>query len=77
MRARAAREAALDAARAVLEAHALAGTAGATCPCDEAVVVRVLAPLVEPAMDLLRQVRAAWRPVLWGLPPTAPRTWAL
>lgn len=74
---RARREAALDAARAVLDAHALAATAGATCPCDEAVVVRVLAPLVEPAMDLLRRVRAAWRPLLWELPPTAPRTWAL
>ncbi len=71
------REAALEAARAVIEAHGLAPTAGATAPCDEAVVLRVLAPVVEPAMALLRQVRAAWRTALWELPPTAPRTWAL
>lgn len=71
------REAALDAARAVIDAHALAPWAGATCPNAQVVTVRVLAPLVEPAMQLLQQVRAAWRQALWQLPPTAPRIWAM
>ncbi len=74
---RAARERALDAARAVLDAHALRGTAGATSPDGRVVVVRALAPLVEPAMQLMKQVRAAWREACWGLPPTAPRIWAM
>ena len=67
---------ALDAARAVLQAHALAPTAGATSPHPQVVVVRVLAPVVEPAMQLLRQVWAAWRQALWGLPAQLPRIWA-
>jgi urease accessory protein len=75
--ARARRELALDVAREVLLQHELVATAGATSPCGQAVVVRVLAPLVEPAMALLRQVRAAWRQQLWQLEPTVPRLWAL
>jgi urease accessory protein len=71
------REAALDAARAVLDASELAQQAGATSPGAQVVVVRVLSPLVEPAMQLLRSVRAAWRPSLWHLPPTQPRVWSL
>lgn len=74
---RARREQALELARAVIEAHPLAATAGATAPGPRVVVVRVLAPLVEPALSLLKAVRNAWRPSLWGLPPTQPRTWAL
>jgi urease accessory protein len=71
------RELALDVAREVLLQHELVATAGATSPCGQAVVVRVLAPLVEPAMALLRQVRAAWRQQLWQLEPTVPRLWAM
>lgn len=71
------REALLDAARAVLEPHPLATTAGATAPGPQVVVVRVLAPLVEPALQLLKAVRAAWRPLLWDLPPAEPRGWTL
>ena len=37
--------------------------------------VRVLAPVVEPAMQLLRQVRGAWRQHFWQLAPTLPRIW--
>ncbi len=74
---RGAREAALDAARAVIDAHALRETAGATSPDGRVVVVRALAPVVEPAMDLMRQVRAAWRAARWGLPATLPRIWAM
>ncbi|MCJ0762163.1 urease accessory protein UreD [Variovorax terrae] len=71
------RQQALDAARAVIEAHALRDTAGATSPNDQVVVVRVLAPLVEPAMGLLRQVWAAWRTHLWEKSAQSPRIWAM
>ena len=74
---RGAREAALDVARAVIDAHPLRETAGATSPDGRVVVVRALAPVVEPAMDLMRQVRAAWRAARWGLPATLPRIWAM
>ena len=71
------RQDALDAARAVIEAHSLAGTAGATSPNGQVVIVRTLAPLVEPAMDLVRRVRTAWRGLFWGLPAANPRIWAM
>jgi urease accessory protein len=71
------REQALDAARAVLQAHPLAATAGATSPHPQVVVVRALAHQVEPAMQLMKAVRGAWRTALWNLPATVPRTWAL
>ncbi len=74
---RARREAALDTARAVLDTHALRASAGATSPDGRLVVLRVLAPQVEPAMQLLRQVWSAWRAQLWGLPATPPRIWAM
>ena len=66
----------LDSARNVMQAHVLNMSAGATNPNDHVVLVRVLAPLVEPAMDLLRQVRAAWRNEAWNLPANTPRIWA-
>jgi urease accessory protein len=71
------RELALDAARAVLNVNSLKMTSGATCPNDHVVVVRVLAPLVEPAMALLKQVWAAWRQELWQIKPNAPRIWSM
>jgi urease accessory protein len=71
------RQQALDAARAVIDSHALRHTAGATSPDGQVVLVRVLAPLVEPAMDLLRSIRGAWRPLLWQMPATLPRIWAM
>ena len=74
---RARRDTALDAARAVMDAHALKATAGATSPNGQVVVVRALAPQVEPAMQLLRQVRAAWRAALWQLDAEPPRIWAM
>jgi urease accessory protein len=74
---RARREQALDAARAVLQGHELAAFAGATSPHPRVLVVRVIAPLVEPAMGLLRAVRRVWRPLLWQLPPHEPRGWAI
>ena len=73
---RARREALLAQARALLEAHGLFDSAGATSPHAEVVVLRVLAPVVEPAMQLLRQVWQAWRGELWGLPAATPRIWS-
>jgi urease accessory protein len=51
--------------------------AGATSPHPQVVVVRALAPVVEPALGLLKAIRNAWRPVLWSQAASPPRTWAL
>ena len=74
---RARRDTALDAARAVMDAHALKASAGATSPNGQVLVVRALAPQVEPAMQLLQQVRAAWRAALWQLCAEPPRIWSM
>ena len=72
------RDDALDAARAVMDQHPqVKATAGATSPNGQVVVVRALAPQVEPAMQLLRQVRAAWRAALWQLCAEPPRIWSM
>jgi urease accessory protein len=74
---RARREAALDGARAIIANGPLARTAAATSPAPRVMVVRVLAPLVEPAIQLLKQVRAQWRAQLWELEPNTPRIWSM
>lgn len=74
--ARSRREAGLALAREVITAHGLCQSAGATCPNGQVIVVRVLSPLVEPAVDLLRQVWRVWRQHFWQLPAPAPRIWA-
>ena len=66
----------LDVARELLQGHALEATAGATSPNAQVVVLRVLAPVVEPAMDLLKQVWRAWRQHFWQLNAPNPRIWA-
>lgn len=70
------RQAALDLAQQVIEAHPLCATAGATSPDGQVVLVRVLAPVVEPAMALLRKVWLAWRSQLWQLDAASPRIWS-
>ena len=70
------RQHALDTARSVIEAHPLCATAGATSPDGQVVLVRVLAPVVEPAMALLRSVWLTWRRELWLLDNNSPRIWA-
>ena len=70
------RQDALDVAREVIEAHPLCATAGATSPDGQVVLVRVLAPVVEPAMALLRSVWLAWRSQLWQLSASSPRIWS-
>jgi len=37
--------------------------------------LRVLAPRVEPLMNLLARVWAEWRQVAWQMPPCTPRVW--
>ena len=67
----------LEAAREVLEAHPLRLQAGITCAHPQVIVMRVMSPLVEPSMDLLKHVWAAWRHTLWALPSTPPRIWSV
>ena len=69
------RERLLDAARELASSHTLARTAGCSSPHAEVVVLRLLAPRVEPAMQLLSAVWARWRDVAWGLGAVAPRVW--
>ncbi len=67
---------ALDCARAVIDAHGPQACAGATSPNDHVVLVRVLAPMVEPAMNLLRRIRDTWRRELWQCEAQQPRIWS-
>ncbi len=67
---------ALEVARDVIEKHELRLSAGATSPDGQVVIVRVLAPVVEPAMNLLREVWVSWRQHFWGLSSAAPRIWS-
>lgn len=70
------KEIALEAARALACSHPLANTIGVTSPHPQVLVARVLAPMVEPAMALLRQIRQLWRESLWSLPARhQPRIW--
>ena len=70
------RQEALDVAREVIAAHPLRATAGATSPDGQVVVVRVLAPVVEPAMALLKQIWLAWRQHFWQTAASSPRIWS-
>jgi urease accessory protein len=70
-------ERALACARDLLEASPLRLTAGATSPHPRVIVLRVLSPLTEPTIQLLRQVWAAWRQEMWALPGALPRLWHL
>ena len=71
------REALLDAARAVSDAHPLAAQAGTSALDDGLIVLRVLGDRVEPVIGLLHAVWAAWRPLHWGLALCRPRVWAM
>jgi urease accessory protein len=69
------REALLDIARQRAAGHPLSATAGATAPQSEVVVLRVLAPRVEPAFDLMTEIWKGWRALAWDLAPCPPRVW--
>jgi len=69
------REALLDAARACAIASTVSARCGATAPNDRVVVLRALAPRVEPAMQLLAAVWARWREAAWQMQACTPRVW--
>jgi len=69
------RDALLGAARDAVEADALRASAAASAAHDGVVVLRALAPRVEPAMALLARTWAAWRETAWQLPACTPRVW--
>lgn len=71
------KEHALDATRALLAASPLSTSSGVTCPNPQVMVVRVLAPVVEPAMALLRQIRDCWRHEFWQKSVSTPRIWSM
>jgi urease accessory protein len=71
------RDSLLEKVRAILSAHPLASTAGATSPHPRVIAVRLLAPMTEPAMELLQQVWLALRQAAWNMPGTAPRIWSM
>ena len=70
------RQKALDIAREVMAVDPLCATAGATSPDGQVVLVRVLAPLVEPVMALLKQLWLAWRHHFWQQAAAHPRIWS-
>lgn len=66
----------LEAARAAVEALPPGPVrAGVTCPNPQMLVLRAVAPLVEPLMAALQAAWAALRPVAWDLPADPPRIW--
>lgn len=69
------REHLLDMVRSVLATAPAQVQAGATCPNPNMLVLRAVAPLVEPLMALFQQVWAELRPAAWGLTNTPPRIW--
>lgn len=64
-------------ARQAIDIDPLSAWAGATQPHPQVMLVRVLAPMVEPAMALLRRIWSLWRTYFWQLPACAPRVWAM
>lgn len=70
------RERLLEAVRAGIDTEAAGGVqAGATCPHPQVLVLRAVAPLVEPLMALFQHTWAVLRAQAWGLPAEPPRIW--
>jgi urease accessory protein len=69
------RDSLLDAARQLADDERTALAAGASAPQRGLVVLRALAPRIEPVQRLLRAVHAAWRRLAWGLEGETPRVW--
>lgn len=69
------RDALLATVRDVIEQHPLAPTTGASAPQSDVLVVRALAPLVEPVMDLFQRLWAQLRREAWGMGKEPPRIW--
>lgn len=70
-------ERALEAVRALIEAHELRAIAGVTAAHGQVLVLRALSDLTEPSLDLLRQAWGLWRRELWGMAAEPPRLWAM
>ncbi|MEG0920105.1 MAG: urease accessory protein UreD [Comamonas sp.] len=71
------REALLESTHALLQSVGTDVISGVTAPNENMVILRAIAPVVEPAMALWRQVWAHWRKELWGLSSAPPRIWAM
>ncbi len=69
------REHLLEVVRATLEGETPGVLAGATCPNPQLLVLRAVAPLVEPLMALFQRVWSDLRPAAWGLGAIPPRIW--
>jgi urease accessory protein len=69
------RERLLEVAREALQALPATVMAGATSPNPNMVVIRAVAPVVEPLMAGLQQVWASMRAAAWQLKAPAPRIW--
>ena len=67
---------ALESARAACAGHPLEATCGVTSPNGRVVLLRVLSPLVEPAMQHLRTAWSAWRQEMWKMKAPLPRIWS-
>ena len=74
---RAQREALLESTHALLQSAPPGLVAGVTAPNEHMLVLRGLAPVVEPVMQLWKTVWAHWRAELWGLQGTPPRIWSM
>jgi urease accessory protein len=69
------REHLLETVRALLEGDLQGVQAGATCPNPQMLVLRAVAPLVEPLMALFQRVWGGLRSEAWGLSSVPPRIW--
>lgn len=69
------REHLLETVRGVLQAEPDGVDAGATCPNPQMLVLRAVAPLVEPLMALFQRTWATLRAEAWGLASVPPRIW--
>jgi urease accessory protein len=69
------REHLLETVRALLEGDLHGVQAGATCPNPQMLVLRAVAPLVEPLMALFQRVWGGLRAEAWGLTSVPPRIW--
>lgn len=71
------REALQEGTHAFLHSSPDGVIAGVTAPNDHMLVLRGLAPVVEPLMQLWKAVWVNWRSQVWGLKGDMPRIWAM
>jgi urease accessory protein len=70
-------ELALESARVMIDGDILPIAAGITHVNPQVMVLRVLSPMVEPTMQLMKKIWAIWRETLWQLQGQPPRLWNL